>query len=61
MLFTKEYTVATSRGIKQLIYLDTQKQQQLNKAPVIPPLSPHPSSQYTRDGPGLGGTFLVRL
>jgi len=27
--------------------LDTQKQQQLNKAPVIPPLSPHLSSQYT--------------
>ena len=47
MLPTNEYPVATSRGINQLIYLDTQKQQQLNKAPVIPPLSPHPSSQYT--------------
>ena len=47
MLSTNKYSVATSRGINQLIYLDTQKQQQLNKVPVIPPLSPHPSSQYT--------------
>ena len=47
MLSTNVYPVATSRGINQLIYMDTQKQQQLNKAPVISPLSPHPSSQYT--------------
>ena len=46
MLSHTDYPVATSRGIKQLLYLDAQKQQQFNQAPVIKTPSP-PSSPYT--------------
>ena len=45
MLSHTDYPVATSRGIKQLLYLDAQKQQQFNQSPVIKTPSP-PSSPY---------------
>ena len=59
MLSTNEYPVATSRGINQLIYMDTQKQQQLNKVLVIPPLSPHPSAHYTNTSVRESGTSTM--
>ena len=59
MLSTNEYPVATSRGIKQLIYLDTQKQQQFKKAPVKSPLPPHPSSQYTNTSIHVSDTSTI--
>ena len=46
MISYTDYPVATSQGIKQLLYLDAQKQQQFNQAPVIKTPSP-PSSPYT--------------